>query len=312
MVWRIAILILAALQAQAAHYTLQGRIVPETEASVTLHGATMPFESATLSDHRGRFRFRDLAQGTYTLAVFEPERGEARLTVEIGPGVADAKGRVTVSMHLRNSSFESAGAHSTVSVRELSIPAKARQEYEEAQKKLSRPDVPAAVEHLQRAVEIAPQFSAAWNQLGTIAYQRRQYAQSEGYFRKALAADANSFEPLVNLGGVLLNLGKISEALQYNRFAVLRRPNDALANVQLGMSYFAAGKLDLAQKYLTTGEHLDPAHFSHPQLLLAEIHIRRGETAAAIAQLEDFLKRHPDSNEVPRVKEAIARLRQVN
>ncbi|MGH9664396.1 MAG: tetratricopeptide repeat protein [Bryobacteraceae bacterium] len=310
MVRLVAVLILAALDASAAAYQLEGRIIPATEASVTLHGATMPFESATLSDHRGRFHFRKLAQGTYTLAVFEPEHGEARLTVEVGPGVADTKGRVTVTLHLRSSSFEAHERGATVSARELSIPAKAQREYEDAQKNLSRPNVGAAVAHLQRAVGIAPQFSTAWNQLGTIAYQHQKYPQAAGYFRKALAADANAFEPLVNLGGVLLNLGKVAEALQYNRFAALRRPNDALANAQLGMSYFLAGNLDQAEKYLTTSERLDQAHFSHPQLLLAEIHIRRGETAAAIAQLEDFLKRHPDATEAPQVKDTIAHLRQ--
>jgi hypothetical protein len=76
---------LLASGAVAADYELVGRIIPETEASVSLHGATMPFESATLSDPRGRFRFRKLAAGTYTLAVFEPERGEARQTVEGAP-----------------------------------------------------------------------------------------------------------------------------------------------------------------------------------------------------------------------------------
>src|SRR5260370_9450675 len=61
--------------APAADFDLVGHIVPEVVASVSLHGATAPFESATLSDERGRFRFRKLAPGAYTLAVFQPARG---------------------------------------------------------------------------------------------------------------------------------------------------------------------------------------------------------------------------------------------
>jgi len=102
---------------------------------------------------------------------------------------------------------------------------------------------------------------------------------------------------MVNLGGVLLNLGKPDQALQLNLYAVLRRPTDALANSQLGMSYFLTRKPDLAEKYLTTTKQLDPAHFSHPQLLLSEIHLQRNEHTAAIEELEDFLRRHPDSPE---------------
>jgi len=220
---------------------------------------------------------------------------------------------VAVTLRLESARFESNDTRrrrATVSARELSMPARARHEYEEAQKRLSRPDVEGANAHLRRAVEIAPQFSAAWNQLGTIAYQSRKYAEAENHFRKALASDPQAFEPLVNLGGVLLNLGKPDEALQLNLYAVLRRTNDALANSQLGMSYFLTGKPDLAEKYLTIAKQLDPAHFSHPQLLLSEIHLQRNERAAAIEELEDFLRRHPDAPEAAGVKATIQRLRQ--
>jgi tetratricopeptide (TPR) repeat protein len=295
----------------ASDFELAGRILPEAQASVSLHGATSPFESATLTDMRGRFRFRKLAQGAYTVVVFEPGRGEVRETVEVGPGSANAAGLVAVTLRLDSAKLESEDARlrqTTVSARELAIPPPARKEYQAAQKSLSRRDAGAARAHLERAVEIAPQFCAAWNELGTIAYQSRRYPDAERYFRRALEADAQAYEPLVNLGGVLLNLGRPDEALQHNLYAVLRRPNDALANSQLGMSYFLRGDLDSAVKYLTASKQLDPAHFSHPQLMLAEIHLRRNEREAAVSELRDFLNRHPDAPEAGEVKAQIAGL----
>jgi Tfp pilus assembly protein PilF len=90
---------------------------------------------------------------------------------------------------------------------------------------------------------------------------------------------------------------------------VLKRPNDALANSQLGMNYFALGKMDLAEKYLLEAVRLDPAHFSHPQLLLAEIYLRKNDRARAAAQLEDFLNRHPDWPSADQMRNAITKLR---
>lgn len=243
--------------------------------------------------------------------MFEPGRGEARQTVEVGASLADAAGRVNVTLRLDDGKFESQDTRrrrNMVSARELSIPDRARKEYAEAQKSLSRSDADTARSHLNRAVEISPQFCAAWNELGTIAYQSREYTEAERDFRTALKADPDAFEPLVNLGGVLLNLGKPEEALEHNLYAALRRPNDALVNSQLGMSYFLLGRLDSAVKYLTAAKQLDPAHFSHPQLTLAEIHLRRHEWQAAIAEFTDFLRRHPDAPEAPEVKAEIARL----
>jgi len=312
---RWALLVWAGLLAGGTappRYELRGRLNPGTRASVWLHGATSPFEDSTMADDAGRFRFHDLVPGAYTLGVFVPGRGEARQTVEVGPGQADGKRRVELVIDLADGRFElgeSLRRGALVSARELAIPDQAWRAYEEAEKRLARRDVDGAVADFKRAVELAPRFAEAWNYLGTIAYQTRDYTQAEGCFRKALEADPKLYPPLVNLGGVLLNLSRFQEALPYNRYAALAQPNDALANSQLGMNYFYLGKVDLGQKYLTEAKRIDPAHFSHPQLLLAEIWLRRGDRTAAAGELEEFLRYHPDAPEAARVRAQVERLR---
>ena len=311
---RFALLLMFAILCawgETDRYELRGRLLPATRASVWLDGATAPFEESTLADDDGHFRFRGLLAGTYTLGAFVPGRGEMRRTIEVGPSHADARKRIELTVVMRDGEFESRGIlrrGAIVSARELAIPERAHREYEEAEKRLARRDVEGAVAHLDRAVELAPQFSEAWNHLGTIAYQARDYTRAESCFRKALQADPADFQPLVNLGGVSINLSKFEQALQYNLYAALARPNDALANSQLGMSYFYLGKLDLAHKYLTAAKRLDPAHFSHPQLMLAEIYLRRQDRAAAAGELEEFLQYHPDSPEAGQIKEKLAQL----
>ena len=292
-------------------YQLSGKVTPAGEASITVFGATTPFNQSTLCDAGGKFTFRKLQPGTYTISVFNPEYGEARRTVEVGPGTAQKDHRVFVSLTFEQSDFTRAPIEKSLSVstRQLAIPDKARHQYEESVKELQRHEVEAAVKNLEQAVEEAPQFSTAWNQLGTICYQTRKFDRAEECFRKALDADPKAFEPLVNLGGVLVTLGRTNESLNYNRYAVLARPNDALANAQLGQSYFQAGNYDMALKYLEIARHLDPAHFSHPQLVMAEIHLRRGERASAAADLEDFLAHHPDWPTAAQMREMISKLK---
>ena len=292
-------------------YELRGRLVPESPAEVSLFGATTPFHAETQADAQGRFRFRDLSSGQYVVAVFIPGKGDVRRTIDLGPATADAKGCLDLTIPVDDAlgvSGEAIEDNSKVSTGELSVPESAHREYEEAQRKLSRRDVTAAVEHLERAVAIAPQFAAAWNNLGIIAYQMRQYARADSCFRKALAQKPGSYEPLVNLGGVLLNEGKPAEALPYNRSAVRSRPHDALANSQLGMNYFALRDLDSAQKYLDLAKRIDPAHFSYPQLTLARIHLLRDERNQAAQELRDFLRLHPDAPESVRIREQLTAL----
>jgi tetratricopeptide (TPR) repeat protein len=234
-------------------------------------------------------------------------------TIEVSPGLVDSKGRLDIALKLDSAKLEAdgtRGTEATISATYLSIPDRATKEYEEAQRCLARSDSGCASTHLQRAAGIAPRFTMAWNQLGTIAYQSHLYSDAEADFRRALETDPEAFEPLVNLGGVLLNLERPREALGYNQNAVARRPNDALANSQLGLTYFELNDMDRAEKSLKAAIELDPAHFSHPQLTLAEIYLRRGERTAAVEQLQDFLKRHPDSTQVTKVRAKIAELGQ--
>jgi tetratricopeptide (TPR) repeat protein len=298
-------------------YELTGRIEPPAAVAVFLHGAVFPFERSTVSGEDGRFQFGKVPAGTYTLVISTAAPGEVVQTVEVSPGTVDSKGRLDLALTINTASLESEGGRATsasVSATVLSIPDRAAKEFEAAQQCLSHSSGNPASEagcasaHLLHAVQIAPRFTAAWNQLGTIAYQTHRYPDAEADFRKALDAEPDAFEPLVNLGGVLLNLERPREALSYNQRAVARRPNNALANSQLGLSYFELDDTDAAEKYLKTALQLDPAHFSHPQLTLAEIYVRRGARASAIVELRDFLKRHPDSPEAAGVRQKIADL----
>ena len=309
---RLALFLCASLMLSAQTvYELSGQILPEGEASVTLFGATHPFTTSALTDDSGRFTIRKLQPATYTIAVFRPGLGEARQTIDVGPGSADARRRVHLTLRLKDDDFDRSALERehAVSRKQLTVPEKALREYADAQKDLERHDIASAERRLEHAVELAPQFAGAWNNLGTIAYQTQRFPLAEKRFREALRQDPRAYEPLVNLGGVLINLRRIDEALEVNVFASLVRPNDALAQSQLGMAYFEIERYDDAIRHLERARELDPAHFSHPQLYLAEIYLRREDRRAAADVMEDFLRHHPDYPQAERMKEKIAELR---
>jgi tetratricopeptide (TPR) repeat protein len=301
----------APFAAEQQVYELSGRLVPPMVGRISLFGATTPYSTTTLMDVSGRFHFKKLRPGLYTIAIFNRRRGEARRTVEIGPALADAKGRITIKLELKDADFVFASTlnRHLVSAKQLAVPGAALRDYQQAQKDLGRHDSDTATKRLEHAVELAPQFSEAWNSLGVISYQTRKYDRAEECFRKAVDADPAMFEAIVNLGGVALTLHQFNEAADYNLKAVLQRPNDALANAQLGMTYLAVSQLDLALKYLEQARRLDPTNMTYPQLSLFEIHLRRGERIAAAADLEDFLLHHPDAAEAGKMRQTIANLR---
>jgi tetratricopeptide (TPR) repeat protein len=235
-----------------------------------------------------------------------------RRSIDVTPSLARAQGCVETTIPFSDSTItaeRSRRFRSTVSLKELSIPDRARREFEEARAKLRKRDPAAAASHLKKAVEIAPQYMLAWNDLGMIAYRAGRWSDAETCFRKALEIRPTSVMVAVNLGGALYYAGKYKEAVEYNKLAVERSPNNALANFQLGMSYFMLEQDELSLKYLSQAKKLDPSNHSNPQLMLASIHARRGDAAAALGELQDFLERHPDSTLAPKVREELARFK---
>ena len=306
--WLAALALLCSARAADRVYELRGAITPKAVASVSLHGAVTPFQASTLSDSSGRFRFKGLQADTYTLIIFVRGVGETRRTIEVGPSLADPRGRVAVHIEIHDSAV-APDRSSVVSVRELSIPRAAQRDYAQASERLGRRDSAGAEALLRRAVERAPQYVDAWNFLGTLAYQTARYDEAERRFRRALSIDESAYSPLVNLGGVLVTLGRFEEARGYNQRATLSRPSDPLAHSQLGMSYLGLNQLPQAEKSLLEAIRLDPGHFSHPQLVLAEVYARQGRNPEAAAMLEDLLRRHPDLSGAAALREAIGKLR---
>ncbi len=300
-------------QKEQEKYELHGKIVKEDGQPISksfpvivLRGSTMPFVARTQAGPGGAFKFKGLLKGIYTIVAHIPRAGYIEKTIEVGPSFADSRRRVRVELAY----FPGAAiSEHLVSANELSVPQKAWNEYEKAQISQSRWEVDAAVDHLKRAVKIAPQFTDAWNNLGTIAYHSRRYAEAEHYFREALKQESDAYSPLVNLGGALLSQGKIEESLEINLQAVRARPDDTLGQAQLGQSYYYLGRFDEAAKHLSQAKQLDPSHFSYPQLVLAEIYRRQGRHPAFISELEEFLEFHPDSKEAPEIRNLLQKAR---
>ncbi|MCU1276048.1 MAG: repeat-containing protein, partial [Bryobacterales bacterium] len=145
----LVLALVATAQTAQRLYELNGRIIPKSKAAISVFGALTPFHGETLADSRGHFCFRSLLPGEYTIAVFIAGQGELRQTVEVGPGTADAKGKIGVIISTQLISREALHERATVSAHELSVPESARREYAEAQKKLARREVAAAVLHLE-------------------------------------------------------------------------------------------------------------------------------------------------------------------
>ena len=279
---------------------------------LVLNGVASSYSGREWADFGGRFRFHNIRPGAYSLVIYFPGIGQVMESLDLTPSFSDAKGRIEKRFEFGEKDLHVVmqnAQENTVTVRELSIPWSAQAEYEKGLVRLEHSDGDGAIQHFEKAVEKAPQFAEALNHIGTIYFQQREFSKAEHYFREALEKDPHAYEPLVNLGGALLSLDRPREALAVNQQAQEIRPSDPLVNAQLGLSYMALGDNQRAIECLETTEKLDPAHFTYPQIPLAEIYFHLDDNRSAERQLEEFLKIHPDSPQSEKVRRALDRLR---
>ena len=84
-----------------------------------------------------------------------------------------------------------------------------------------------AIAHYRKAIEIAPDFHPARNNLGTLYLGKSDFKAAEEQFREAVRLDQNEAQAYFNLSNVLMLTGRFTEAETTLAQGLQRRPDSA-------------------------------------------------------------------------------------
>jgi tetratricopeptide (TPR) repeat protein len=88
-----------------------------------------------------------------------------------------------------------------------------------------------------KALDYDPAHAAAHINLGTLYYNRQDFALAERHYRAALLADPRYALAYFDLGNVLDETGRVQEGIQTYKMAVLLAPTYADAHYNLALAY---------------------------------------------------------------------------
>jgi DNA-binding winged helix-turn-helix (wHTH) protein/TolB-like protein len=111
---------------------------------------------------------------------------------------------------------------------------------------------PLAIKMLEKSTEIDPNYAPAWAYLGAsytsdAAFElggREQYRRAQAAYERALAIRPNLLDAQMFLANLLVDTGKVEEAVPLLRDALKTNGNYAAAHWELGYAYRFAGMLD--------------------------------------------------------------------
>jgi DNA-binding winged helix-turn-helix (wHTH) protein/TolB-like protein/Tfp pilus assembly protein PilF len=111
---------------------------------------------------------------------------------------------------------------------------------------------PLAIQMLEKSTEVDPNYAPAWAYLGAsynsdAAFElggREQYRRAQAAYERALAIRPNLLDAQVFLANLLVDTGKVEQAVPLLRDALKTNDNYAAAHWELGYAYRFAGMLD--------------------------------------------------------------------
>jgi tetratricopeptide (TPR) repeat protein len=119
-----------------------------------------------------------------------------------------------------------------------------------------------ALFQFQRAIRLDPEHVLAHANLGRCFFAKGRHAEAVASIlaTKRLDADAATTLLRCNLGGSLLELGRVDDAIVELREAVAREPGSSMARYGLGFALHVAGQLADAEAELRRAAAIDPRY----------------------------------------------------
>ena len=225
------------------------------------------------------------------------------------PGAFDA----TLSVFLEPQKIfdvEQSGGNPVVDAEQLKtkVPGKAVDEYEKAMKEAAKGNAEKAIEGLQRALRIAPDFSDALQSLGIQYIALKRFQDGEAALIRARNLIPNSGVPLINLGALYFQQGQFqsdaghseeaaasyAKAVNLLNEAVRRSPSSSTAFSNLGAALYKIGEYESARLSLSRALEIDDNEDS-ARLVLINVYVKFARYDDALEEIGRYFVRNPNS-----------------
>jgi tetratricopeptide (TPR) repeat protein len=220
-------------------------------------------------------------------------------------------------------SKEKLSSSKVVSIRKIpaNIPDAAVKEYDQAIEDINKGDNGAGLIHLEKAVELAPDYFDAINKLGAEYLKAGQYEKAEAMLIRARTLDPKDPSSLTNLGTIYIKQGEklaastpaeaedeedidegeskpgeasFRKAVEVLEEALKLDPQSARSNFYLGTALYRVGEYQRAESLLLNALILDK-QLQDARLTLLNIYMQQKQYDAALEQIAAFLEANPDS-----------------
>ncbi len=203
----------------------------------------------------------------------------------------------------------SGGTEPTVSVAEMNIPAKARDEMQKGMEAFAKGDMKKAQERFTKAIAEYPQYARAYSNLGVIAIKEGDRPKAREMFSKSVAIDDKFLPGYVNLARMDYQDHNYQESEALLRKVMAVNPSIPEALALLASAEFMNKEYEKALADALRA-HTLPNHeqFADVHLVAAKVYQMQSHEQEAVSEYQQFLKENPNSPRAPLVQQQLTQL----
>lgn len=271
-------------------------VVSDAQSHVRLNGVRVDLEgggggilATAFTSDNGNFQFNNVRGGSYEL-IFEQtgyQDDHERLDIE-GP-------LVSMMVQLKRLDSDALDKGTSVSVRELSIPRKAREAMAKGTMLLNeKSDYAGSIKEFERAIHNYPDYYEAYAQIGLAHIKLNQAEQAEQALRKSVDVSHEHYsDGYALLAALYLSEKRFSDAEPPARKAVDVNAKSWHAQSELAQVLLGLGRADEAEEPAKAAVEIQPDNPSL-RLLLADVHVQTKNETALLEDLNAYLKIAPN------------------
>jgi tetratricopeptide (TPR) repeat protein len=260
---------------------------PASQVAVSLKSRVAGIFRSVLTDLEGRFKVQNLPRGTYEIAVDEEGYEAAETSAQLdGPSSK-------LVLYLKSKSGAIRQSRYTVSVRELKIPGKARDEFQKGLERLGKNDPAGSLSHFTKATQAFPGYFEAYYNIGVANAALGRFDEAMRAFQTSIdLSDGRYALAQFGYGYVLCQEGKAAEAEKIVRKGLEVEDVAPEGYVILSQALVQLNRPDEAEKSAREALLRNPG-FAGTYLALADVAASKGDFREQIQDLNLYLKLQP-------------------
>lgn len=264
--------------------------------------------TTTFTRGNGEFEFDGLPNGDYTIEVsvkdYEPVREFVSLSNASHPGVS-----IFLS---RTSKIANPVLGATISAHQLSVPHKAREEFEKGMTLVMlKSDYRGGIAAFERAIKDFPTYYEAYAEEGNAYYLLNEMDPAEEALRKSIELSSGQYsDALFTLAALLTDAKRFPEAETLARQGIKVESSSWRGSFELARALNGMKKLEEAEKCAIQSRDLMPDNAA-VYLLLANIHIQRRDVHALQKDLEQYLRLAPNGVDADQARKTLERVQEI-